>query len=308
MAQLPDPPTPTSNVPPFPRRADDTHKGQTGRVAIIAGSRGMTGAACLSGSGALHGGAGLVRVLTPASAQPLVAASDPCLMTVPLPENDAGQISPAAVEEIRDTLLDWADVIGMGPGLGQSSDVAEVVISVLRTFEGPAVVDADGLNNIAHAGPEIWSSRRGRPTIVTPHPGEMARLRDSAGLEKLGGRDDETRLRLAHEYAAAFGLAVVLKGHRTVVCTADDAYVNTTGNAGMATGGMGDVLTGVIAALLGQGLNAYDAARLAVHCHGLAADICAKRIGPVGFLAHDVAAALPAALAQASNTPIGFKS
>jgi NAD(P)H-hydrate epimerase len=135
----------------------------------------------------------------------------------------------------------------------------------------------------------------------------MARLREAAGLPELMGSDDDTRLRIAHEYAQLTGLTVVLKGHRTVVCTPNEAYVNTTGNPGMATGGMGDVLTGLIAALLAQGLNAYDGARLAVHCHGLAADMCAKRIGPVGYLARDVAETLPAALARASNARIGFK-
>jgi hydroxyethylthiazole kinase-like uncharacterized protein yjeF len=303
MAKEPRLPTPTSDIPTLPPRADTTHKGQTGRVAIIAGSRGMSGAACLSGLGALRSGAGLVRVLTPGSVQPLVAASAPCLMTVPLDEGDAGRIGQAALPAIRDTLLNWADVIGVGPGIGQDAEVAEVIVEILRTFDGPAVVDADGLNNIAQTGPEAWAARAKRPTVITPHPGEMARLRESAGLKLLKGNDDDTRLRLAHGYAAAFGLTVVLKGHRTVVCTADSAYVNTTGNPGMATGGM---LTGVIAALLGQGLSVFDAARLGVYCHGLAADLCAKRIGPIGYLAHDVADVLPAALAQVSNAPMGF--
>ena len=135
----------------------------------------------------------------------------------------------------------------------------------------------------------------------------MARLRKAAGLADLRGDDDNTRLRIAHEYACYAGAAVVLKGHRTVVCTRDRAYVNTTGNPGMATGGMGDVLTGLIAALLGQALDAFDAARLGVYCHGLAADICATRIGPVGYLARDVAEMLPVALARSANARMGFK-
>jgi NAD(P)H-hydrate epimerase len=308
MADATQPPVPTHDIPVLPQRADDTHKGQTGRVALIAGSRGMSGAACLSALGALRGGAGLVRVLTAESAQPIVAASDPCLMTVPLAETPAGFIAAEAFPTIRDdTLSNWADVVGIGPGVGEDAATAEVVIDVLRGFAGPVVIDADGLNNIAKTGPDVWAARAARPTVITPHPGEMARLRESAKMKALGGRDDAVRLRMAHEYAARFDVTVVLKGHRTVVCTPDQAYVNTTGNPGMATGGMGDVLTGLIAALLGQSMNAYDAARLGVYCHGLAADMCAKRIGPIGYLARDVAETLPAALAQASNARIGFK-
>lgn len=307
MAKTPQPPTPTSNIPTLPRRAEATHKGETGRVAIIAGSRGMSGAACLSALGALRGGAGLVRVLTPVSVQPIVAASDPCLMSVALPGTEAGQIARGAWPLIRDGSLGWADVVGLGPGLGEGDDVADVVGNVLQAFRGPVVIDADGLNNLAKTSPEVWSGRKDVPTVVTPHPGEMARLRKSAGLPQLMGSDDDTRLRIAHEYAQLTALTVVLKGHRTIVCTPAEAYVNTTGNPGMATGGMGDVLTGLIAALLAQGLSAYDAARLGVYCHGLAADICAKRIGPVGYLARDVAETLPVALARASNARMGFK-
>jgi hydroxyethylthiazole kinase-like uncharacterized protein yjeF len=307
MVDAPPPPTPTSDVPTLPPRDDATHKGQVGRVAIIAGSRGMSGAACLSGLGALRGGAGLVRVLSPASVQPIVAASDPCLMTVPLPETENGHLKREKQAVLLEDSLRWATVLAVGPGIGQHDELAEVVRHVLDVFRGPLVIDADGLNNVAPAGPGVWSARRSRPTILTPHPGEMARLRKAAGLADLSGDDDQTRLRIAHEYACCAGVTVVLKGHRTVVATRDEAYVNTTGNPGMATGGMGDVLTGFIAALLGQGLGPFDAARLGVYCHGLAADLCAKRIGPVGYLARDVAEMLPAALARASGLRMGFK-
>ncbi len=307
MAKVAQPPTPTTEAPGLPRRAETTHKTQVGRVAIIAGSRGMSGAACLAGLGALRGGAGLVRVLTPASVQPIVAAGDPCLMTVPLPETDAGQIAREAWPLIAQGWLGWTDVVALGPGLGQGDGVVEVIRNVLPAFEGPLVVDADGLNNIAGAGPEVWSARKSRLTVLTPHPGELNRLLSGAGLNKLTADGDDARLAAAHAYARASQATIVLKGHRTVVCTPTQAYVNTTGNPGMATGGMGDVLTGFIAALLGQGLSAFDAARLGVHCHGLAADQCAKQIGPVGYLARDVAEALPTALAQASKPSMGFK-
>lgn len=307
MAETPERPKLTAEVPALPPRGETTHKAQVGRVAIIAGSRGMSGAACLAGLGALRGGAGLVRVLTAVCAQPIVAASNPCLMSVPLPETDAGHIAQRALPLVHQMLTGWADVLGLGPGLGQSEDIAALVAEVARSFDGPLIVDADGLNNLAKAGIDPWLAREGRPTILTPHPGELNRLLNGAKLPPLDGVDDEARLTAACAYCRATGTIVVLKGHRTVVCTPQQAYVNTTGNPGMATGGMGDVLTGFIAALMGQGLSGFDAARLGVYCHGLAADLCAQRIAPVGYLAHDVAEMLPAALAKASNARIGFK-
>ncbi len=313
------PPPPTADVPGLPPRPAAMHKGQAGRVAIIAGSRGMSGAAVLCGLGALRGGAGLVRVYCPESVQPIIAASEPCLMTVPLPEDDAGRIASGPAGSRLD--LDWPTAVALGPGLGQDAALAQFIRYVLHTFARPLVVDADGLNNLAGSSAtadsiDVWKRRAAGSTIVTPHPGEMARLRSAAGLPELAGDDDETRLRIAHEYAGLASVTVVLKGHRTVVCTPASGkgrggpplhYVNTTGNPGMATGGMGDVLTGFIAALLAQGMSAFDAARLGVYAHGLAADRCAKQIAPVGYLAHDVAAALPAALHEASRPRMGFK-
>jgi len=307
MAEKPQPPTPTGDTPTLSPRPETTHKGQVGRVAIIAGSRGMSGAASLAALGALRGGAGLVRVLTPASVQPIVASSEPCLMTVPLPETEHGQLARKKWPMRLRESLKWADVAALGPGLGEHEELAGMIGDVLEMFAGPMVIDADGLNNIAAGGPDTWSPRKGRNTVITPHPGEMTRLRRAAGLDDSRGDDDEARLRIAHEYACHSGTTVVLKGHHTVVCTRDEAFVNTTGNPGMATGGMGDVLTGLIAALIGQGLSTFDAARLGVYCHGLAADRCAKRIGPVGYLARDVAEMLPEALAQAAGARMGFK-
>ncbi len=294
----------TDDVPGLPGRPPTMHKGQAGRVAIVAGSRGMSGAAVLSALGALRGGAGLVRVYCPLSIQPIVAAGEPCLMTVALPEDGEGQ---AARPPTAPFDLSWANVVAIGPGLGQRGRVADLVAEVLAAFPGPVVVDADGLNTVAPRGAAVWSTRAGRATVITPHPGEMARLRTGLGLPPTTGEDDETRLRIAHEFVTQAGVTVVLKGHRTVVCTAGQAYVNATGNAGMATGGMGDVLTGLIAALLAQGLGPFDAARLGVHVHGRAADHCAREIGAVGFLARDVAEAIPRALQDASRPRIGFR-
>jgi len=307
MPESAQPPTPTYDIPCLPAREKAAHKGQVGRAVLIAGSRGMSGAACLAGLGALRGGAGLVRVLTPTSIQPIVAMSDPCLMSAPLPETETGYVARQAWPLMHDESLGWADAVGLGPGLGQSEDVALVATEVIRSFEGPLVVDADGLNNIAAEGAAVWLSRKDRCTVVTPHPGELGRLLRGAGLAELSGDSDEERLAAAHAYACAAQVTVVLKGHRTVVCTPERAYINTSGNPGMATGGMGDVLTGLLSALLGQGLNAFDAARLGVYCHGLAGDHCARQIGPVGYLARDVAEMLPAALYEASKTRMGFK-
>lgn len=306
MPSLPPLPNPTTEIPTLPPRAANTHKGQVGRVAIVAGSRGMSGAAILTGRGALRGGAGLVRIYCPESVQPVIAAGEPCFMTVPLEETPHGQLAPPADETIR-ALHEWATSLAIGPGIGVSRQTTESLWSLIKESQAPVVVDADGLNSLAEHPRGDLGRLAEAPTIVTPHPGEMARLRKAAGMNALNGDDDQTRLRIAHEFACRSGTTVVLKGHRTVVSTADQAYINTTGNPGMATGGMGDVLTGLLAALLGQALNAFDAARVGVYCHGLAADLCAKRIGPVGYLARDVAEMLPAALATAANPRMGFK-
>ena len=303
------PPRIVTDIPRRAPRAPETHKGQAGHVAIIAGSRGMSGAAVLAGLGALRGGAGLVRVFTPASVQPIVAASEPCLMTVPLPETKSGTIGYKAAEVLMGKAYEWADAVAIGPGLGPSSvpdaDIAKLV-GLAFASAGQIVGDADALNAMPELLHKWLAECDGPPPIITPHPGEMARLRRGAELPELKGHDDDTRLRSAHEYACLARCVVVLKGHRTVVATPDEAFINTTGNPGMATGGMGDVLTGLIAALLAQGLPPFDAARLAVHTHGAAADALAKDIGPCGYLAREVATALPTMLERASREPMGF--
>jgi len=313
MAESPDI---VSDLPRLPPRPPTMHKGQAGHVAIVAGSPGMTGAAVLAGLGALRAGAGLVRVLTGESVQPIVAASEPCLMTVPLPE-DADHDLRADAFPAAD-VQGWANAAAIGPGMGQKPGICGSVWAMLCDTSVPLVVDADALNVLAR--PDLWPPALSgdesrwwthcsaeRPIVMTPHPGEMARLRTAAGLDPLRGNDDQTRLRIAHEYATLTGATVVLKGHRTVVCTREQAFINMTGNAGMATGGMGDVLTGLIAGLLAQGLAPFDAARLGVYVHGLAADYCAKQIAPAGYLARDVADALPAALAETARPRIGFR-
>lgn len=288
-------PTQCQDLPRLPRRRPDAHKGDSGRVAIIAGSRDMTGAACLCGRAALRGGAGLVKVFTPQSAHPVVAASEMCYMTNAVEEDGEGRISRSALNRLLEGAA-WADALAIGPGLGQSDEIREWIPSVLSRARGPVVLDADGLNAVAQAG--TWWTARRAPTIVTPHPGEMARLRAGAGLAEIADWDEENRLIATAEYSMLTGSVVVLKGRGTVVFEPGGAYfVNTSGNPGLATGGTGDVLTGLIAALVGQKLPAFDAARLAVYCHGAAADLLAKTVGPFGFLAREVADELPGILA-----------
>jgi hydroxyethylthiazole kinase-like uncharacterized protein yjeF len=298
-------PTPTSELPRLAVRADTTHKGDVGRVAIVAGSRGMSGAAVLCGLGALRGGAGLVRVYTAASAQPIVASAEPSLMTVPVPESELGNMRSHVVSVVN---TDWPDVLAIGPGIGQSSELAKSIMPMIDEFRGPVVLDADALNNVVGRSREDWLNRRSKSVIITPHPGEMERLRRGMGLgDESIPTDDDARLRVGVEFARLTETTVVLKGHATVVCTADQAYVNRTGNPGMASGGMGDVLTGLIAALLGQGLTPFDAARLAVHVHGAAADRLALQIGPLGYLAREVADAIPVVLSEFTRPQMGFR-
>ncbi|MBK9128381.1 MAG: NAD(P)H-hydrate dehydratase [Phycisphaerales bacterium] len=305
---MPAQPAIVTDVPILAQREPTAHKGQVGRVGIVAGSPGMSGAAVLCALGALRGGAGLVRVYCPTSIQPIVAASEPCLMTVGLEHQPAGAGAAGAAGEALagDT---WPDVLAVGPGLGEGDTAARVTTAALSSGR-PVVLDADGLRVFMAGGCASPREHRSAgirwPAVLTPHPGEMTRLRDGAGLSPLAGDDDATRVRVAHEYACLSGSVIVLKGYRTVVCTPSHAFINTTGNPGMASGGMGDVLTGLIAALIGQGLAPFEAACLGVQVHGLAGDLCAKRIGPIGFLARDVADALPAALADALRPRMGF--
>ncbi len=307
----------THDPPLLPPRPPTLHKGQAGHVAIIAGCEGMSGAAVLCGLGALRGGAGLVRVCVPRVIQPLVAVSEPSLMALPVADTEAGHVDDAVAFGWIGEVLRWANALAVGPGLGMPSDASSVdsqhglLPTAFTTFAGPLILDADALNRISDPRRrKPWndaSRAAGAATILTPHPGEMRRLRTAVGLGESFGDEDEPRAAAAHELAAMTGAIVVLKGHRTVVADGARLFINLTGNAGMATGGMGDVLTGLIAALCAQGLPAFNAACLGVWSHGLAADFVAERMGPRGYLAREVADAIPAALARAELGRIGFR-
>ena len=262
-------------------RTPDSHKGDYGHVLLVAGSKGKTGAAHLSAMGALRGGAGLVTVATPESCQAIVAGMAPEYMTFGLAETADG-LDPDGVE----SLIEMArDVIAIGPGLGQAPGTKAFIQRLVDRATTSLVIDADGLNAFTD-DPDRLSGREGRDVIITPHPGEMARL--------VGMSTDEvqaSRLEIARNFAVAHHVYVVLKGHRTLIATPDEkVFINPTGNAGMATGGTGDVLTGMIAAWLGQLLDAEAACKLAVYLHGLAGDLADADEGDVALTASDLVA------------------
>src|SRR5581483_95988 len=262
-------------------RAADSHKGDYGRVLIVSGSRGKTGAAHLAAVGALRSGAGLVTIATPASCLLIVAAMGAEYMTEPLDESSDG----IAIAEVERILEMARDVIAIGPGLGQAASTQDLVRQLVDRATAPLVIDADGLNAFA-ADPDRLAGREGRDVIITPHPCEMARL--------VGMSTDEvqaSRLEIARNFAAAHHVYVVLKGHRTLVATPDaKVFINPTGNPGMATGGTGDVLTGMVAAWVAQLLDAEAACKLAVYLHGMAGDLAEADEGEVAMTSGDVAA------------------
>ena len=264
-----------------PARAADSHKGDFGHVLIVAGALGRTGAAHLAATGALRSGAGLVTVATPRSCVPIVAAMGAEYMTLPLEETSLGAIDYAAVERVLDF---QADVIAVGPGLGQDPSTAAFVQAIVERTGVPLVLDADGLNAFTGDADRLMG-RDGVDMVVTPHPGEMARLVNTS-IEAI----QHDRLQHASDFAAAHRLHVVLKGHRTVIAGPDNrSFINLTGNAGMATGGTGDLLTGMIAAWFAQLLDAEAACKLAVYLHGTAGDLAEADEGEVALTAGDMA-------------------
>jgi ADP-dependent NAD(P)H-hydrate dehydratase / NAD(P)H-hydrate epimerase len=274
----------------FPRRQATAHKGDFGHVLVVAGSPGKSGAAILAARAAVRSGAGLVTAAVPAPLLPVVESGSLESMTLALPADEEGRLRPDAVDAL---LVDhrWT-VLAVGPGLGVDGDTPEAVRRLARRATQPLVLDADGVN--AFAGRPEDLRERGAPTVLTPHPGELARL---LGVTTASVGDD--RLAAAREAAARTGAVVVLKGHRTLVASPDGpTAVNATGNPGLASGGSGDVLTGLLAALLAQGLTAYDAACLATHLHGVAADLLLARRGGVTVAAGDLVETLGAAFTE----------
>jgi NAD(P)H-hydrate epimerase len=276
-----------TQLPVLAPRPADSNKGTFGRVLVLAGSRGMSGAAVLCASAALRGGAGLVYLAVPTDLLPIVAAANPCYLTAPVPQDEHGRLAESAEAELLD-LAQGKDVLALGPGLGRSPALTALILRLLPRLPVPVVLDADGLNALEQQTGCL--RQRPAPSILTPHPGEFARLLGTDPATVQQQRQD-----LAVRFAAEQGIVLVLKGHGTVVTDGRRIYHNTTGNPGMATGGTGDVLTGLIAALLGQGLEPFAAAQLGVHLHGLAGDLARDELGEVSLIASDLLDYLPRA-------------
>ncbi len=276
------------DLPRLPPRPADAHKGLFGRVVVIAGSRGMSGAAVLCASAALRGGAGLVTLAVPQEILPIVAGANPCYMTSPMPQED-GRLATEALDPLC-RVAEGATALAVGPGLGQSPALSALLVEVLEKTRQPLVLDADGLNGLVLLQ-EVFARRPG--LVLTPHPGEFGRL---TGLDTR--QVQAHRQQLALEYAATHRLVLVLKGHGTIVTDGRRLFINSTGNPGMATGGCGDVLTGLIAALLAQGLEPFAAAQLGVFLHGLAGDLARDRLSETGLIASDLLHDLPLAFRE----------
>jgi NAD(P)H-hydrate epimerase len=276
-------------VPLIEPRLPVSNKGSYGSVLVVGGSLGKAGSAAMAGMAVLRVGAGLSTVATPRSALNTVAGFYPELMTEPLPETNAGTISTEAQERITE-LAKGRTVLAIGPGISRDQQTAELVRILVARLKLPMVVDADGLNAFQDRTAEL--NGKGQTLVITPHPGEMARLVGSSVAQV-----QKDRLGVARKFAREHELIVVLKGHRTLVVRPDgEAWVNTTGNAGMATGGTGDLLTGMVAGLMAQHPNNTQGAVLAaVHLHGLAGDVIRETVGEYSLVATDLLQGLPEA-------------
>jgi ADP-dependent NAD(P)H-hydrate dehydratase len=306
-----------SPLPHLPPRRADSHKGDYGRALLVGGSRGMAGAIALAGRATLRSGAGLVTVAVPQLVQNVVAGMEPSYMTVGLPD-DAEHFAKEATGTLITTAMEMT-AVALGPGLGRTDTITRFVEFLYQVIDKPMVVDADALFALSKQ-PEALANPSG-PKILTPHPGEFERLtgqpydklRRVEGAAQLArGEDDlhwqfRKRAKSNVPYQEPDPLAttptkvVVLKGHETVVTDGFRFSSNQTGNPGMATGGSGDVLTGVITGLLCQGLSPFDAARLGVHVHGLAGDLAAEELGQVSLIASDLIEYLPKAFLRLSG-------
>jgi ADP-dependent NAD(P)H-hydrate dehydratase len=304
-----------SVIPTLAPRPVEGHKGTFGRVLVVAGSIGMTGAAALVGRAALRAGAGLVRIATARSALPIVASIEPSYTTLPLPEDAAGRISSKAINAIL-SAAEENDIVAIGPGMGQSTGLRAVIEALIQQEGLRLLIDGDGLNNLSKL--TGWPKKHKADLVLTPHPGEMNRLWSGLFREEMPKDRPQTATQMAQITQAV----VALKGAGTVVTDGQRVYVNTTGNPGMGTAGAGDVLTGIISALMGQMVGAnhdspgrathasgsqtrnyafgvpsplLDATILGVYVHGLAGDLAAARLGQISLIATDLIDALPEA-------------
>ncbi len=284
-------------LPEMPARSITAHKGDFGRVLLIGGSAGMSGAISLAGLSALRSGSGLVKVAVPSDIKNPVTQFSPCYMTVGcLAEN--GEFHGAA----RDTLeheCGWADVVGLGPGMERGAAQNWIVPKLYASVAQPMVIDADGLNSLSDSETDLAEHQGQR--ILTPHPGEFQRL---IGSQITDRRELEAK---AIELAKRANVVIVLKGNRTLVTDGSRMFHNTTGNPGMATAGAGDVLTGIVTSLVGQGLGLFDAAVLGVHVHGMSGDLAAQSVGQTSLIATDLVDNLSSAFKKhASNAKVAI--
>ncbi len=276
---------------PFPlfgrlHRAPDTHKGTYGHLFVLSGSVGKTGAACLCSESALRCGAGLVTLGTPVTLNPVMEQKLTEVMTMPLPAGKDETLSAAGLEAIQE-FASSVEGLAIGPGMGVNEETEEIVRSLWVDFDRPMVWDADALTLLGR-NPDL-RGKHSADIVVTPHPGEMGRL-----LDKPAAWVQQNRVEAVRSFAEQWGVVTVLKGARTLTAAPDGRLcINLTGNPGMAAGGMGDVLTGMVGAFLVQGMEAYDAASFAVWLHGAAGDLAAQTYGPIGFLASEVMRSLP---------------
>jgi hydroxyethylthiazole kinase-like uncharacterized protein yjeF len=272
-----------------PRRPLNAHKHTVGKILVLAGSRGLTGAAVMSCNSAMRAGAGAVVLGIPKSLLPVVSKKLTEVMPNPLEETEDQSLSKKAIPEIQ-RLVSWSDIVVLGPGLGRNNETEEVILELIETIKKPLLIDADGLNALA-IDPKI-AKRRKSETILTPHTGELSRMTKHSAEEI-----EKNRVGLARSESEALDSYLVLKGSPTVVSApSGDVFINSTGNPGMATAGAGDVLTGTIAALWGQHISAAEASVCGVYLHGLAGDLAKRKYGEMGLTATDIIEAMPRAI------------
>jgi len=272
----------------LPPRTENSNKGTFGKVFVLAGSRGMTGASALVGLSALRVGAGLVRLGIPESLNPILETKATEVITVPLPETDNGTLSFSSMDKIMNE-INKATVIVIGPGLSTNSETKALVQKLVAKVNLPLVLDADGLNNLT---PNILKKIKA-PVVITPHPGELARL-TGLSIQDI----QKSRVEVASQFAKEFKTTLVLKGAPTIIASEERGYLNPMYNSALAKGGSGDVLTGVIGGLLAQGLSPLDAGKLGVWLHGKAGEIAREKLTEYGVLASDVMELLPEAIKE----------
>ncbi len=282
------------SLPKLNPRKNNTHKGSYGRVLVLAGSPGLTGAAYLCSKAALRSGSGIVTLGIPESLNPVMEAKLTCVMTHPLPETKVSTLSKKGRTEII-KLCESHDVVALGPGLSQQPETRELILWLIKNIDRDIVIDADGLNALSDNVNVLHKIKK--HVVLTPHPGEMSRLTGLGSAKNV----QKERLNTATQFVQSIRkklsderrVILVLKGDKTIVADSGKVYVNRTGNPGMATAGTGDVLTGIIASLIGQGYDVFDASQLGVYIHGLAGDIAAKKKGERSMIASDIIEYLP---------------